>query len=217
MTNSISHLQKQVASGSHRIFERGLVQAGEGNVSARVQDKDELLITPTFNDYASLTEDDVVHLGFSGKKLSQGRDPSSEYRLHIAVYQARPRVGAVIHTHSPYATMLSVAGTDIPVLLEEMLLFTGGTVPVSDYGLANTDALAENAVAALCGGNGILMANHGCLAVGRSMEQAVKVAELVEKMARVYWGAQQVGEVHTVPEAGWELFLDKFEEKFSTY
>lgn len=213
----VAALRRQVVSGSHRIFQRGLVQAGEGNVSVRVPGKDELLVTPTFNDYASLKEDDVVHLDFAGKKLCKGRDPSSEYRLHVAVYRARPRVGAIVHTHSPHATMLSVAREEIPVLLEEMLLFTGGLVPVSEYGLANTDELAENAVAALGKGNGILMANHGCLAVGRTMEHAVKVAELVEKMARVYWGATRVGEAHTVPDAGWKLFLGKFEEKFATY
>ncbi|MFC2154396.1 class II aldolase/adducin family protein [Candidatus Altiarchaeota archaeon] len=210
-------LRRDVLLGAKAVFNRGLVETGEGNTSARVPGKEELFITPTFNDYESLSEGDIVHVNFDGKVLSDGRQPSSEYRLHAAIYEAHKKANCVIHTHSPYATMLSVARISIPVLLEEMLIFLGGSVEVSDFGVANTDEISERAVKALGKSNGILMANHGVVVCGRNMEHTVKMAELVEKMARVYWGASQIGKPKEVPKEGHAIFLEKFNSKFSTH
>ena len=211
-----SDLRGDVVGGAKKIFKAGLVEAGEGNVSARLPGKDELLITPTFNDYDGLREEDVVHIKFDGTRVSGKREPSAEYRLHARVYQAKPKANYAIHTHSPYATMLSVARYGIPPILEEMLVFLGGCIPVSEYGQANTEELPEKAVKALRGRNAVLLANHGSLACGRDIKAAVKVAEVTEKMARVYWGVLQAGEPHEIPVQKHKMFLDKFERNFST-
>ena len=197
------------------INERGLVQAGEGNVSIRGQES--IFITPTYNDYVSLTEKDIVELDMEGKKISGGRDASSEFMLHLAVYDIRPRAKCIIHTHSPAATALSVVGKKIPVMLEEMLIFLGGAVPVSEYGQANTDMLPKMAIASMGRVNGTLMANHGALVCARNVKDAVKMAELIEKMADVYLRAKAIGDARSIPDGSWELFLEKFEEGFATY
>ena len=99
-------LRLQIVNAAKQIYNKNLVEAGEGNISMRISGKEELLITPTYNKYYNLNKQDVVHIDFNGNKLSKGRGPSSEYRLHVAVYQSRPRAMAVIHTHSPYETVM---------------------------------------------------------------------------------------------------------------
>jgi len=216
MDSILEDVRSSVVAGAKAVFRKHLVEAGEGNLSACIPGRKEFFITPTFNDYESLTGNDVVRMSFDGRQLSSGREPSSEFRLHAAVYAKRPRASCVIHTHSPFASMLSVAHKPIPVILEEMLIFLGGSVPVSKYGQANTDALALAAVKALGRGNAILMANHGAMVCGRSMEHAVKMAELVEKMAKVFWGASHMGKPAVIPKASYSLFLKKFESDFAT-
>lgn len=210
-------LLKDVLYGAKSIHERKLVQKGEGNVSARVGDLNELIITPTLNDYNTLTIDDLVHLKFSGEKISHGRDASSEYRLHVALYQARPRAKYVIHTHSPYASMFSVARRPIPVLFEEMVIFLGGSIPVSDFGRANTFEISETAINGMGDKNAVLMANHGVLACARTINDAIKTVELVEKMAKIYWGALQIGNVITIEESACSQFKNKFDQLFATH
>lgn len=216
-TGPESRAQDDVLKGAKAIFSRGLVESGEGNVSARVPGKNEMFITPAFNDYGTLSKDDVVRIDFSGAKLSSGRNPSSECLLHAAVYRARPRAACVIHTHSTYASMLSVTSIAIPVIFEEMIIFLGGQVNVSEYAQANTRELGVNAIKALGRSNGILMANHGVLVCGRTMEHAVKMAELVEKMAEVYRGALQIGKPKKIPKKSFPKFLEHFESEFATH
>jgi len=212
----LDHLKSEVVDGARSIFEKGLVETGEGNLSVRIPGKDEMLITPTYNYYGSMTVDDVVYLAFDGSRLSQGRRPSSEYRLHAAVYRHRPRASCVVHTHSPYATMLAVARKEIPIMLEEMVIFLGGPVRVSEFGPAHTDDIGDRALRALGSNNAALLANHGVLACGRTKEHAVKAAELVEKMARIYWGAYQIGRPMTIAQQACSRFREDFETNFGT-
>ena len=212
-----SFLKAEVIKGSDKVYKRGLVQAGEGNISVRVPKKDEFFITPTFNQYEGLKESDLVHMKFDGTLLSEGRKPSSEYKLHVAVYQARPKVMAVIHTHSPYATMMSAARKTIPVLIEEQVIFLGGYVGISEFASAHTEEFSSNVIIALGTRNGTLMANHGVLVCGRTIEHAVKMAELVEKLAWIHYGATQVGGTHIISEKSCPMFIDEFEEDFATH
>ncbi len=210
-------LKEELVRGSKQIFNKKLVQRGEGNISIRIPDTNEFLITPTYNDYANMNTDDVVHMNFGGEKISGLQRASSEFRMHIEIYKNRPRVGAVIHTHSIYATMLAVARKDLPVLLEEMVVWVGGRVVCADFGEANTNEIGKQAVKALKDTNGILIANHGVLACGRNMNNAVKTAELIEKMARIYKGASEYGEVHTISDKSFQHFREKFDDYYSTH
>ncbi len=207
------HLQE----GAIRIYEKGLVQAGEGNMSIRVPHKDEMLITPTYNKYYNLKKKDIVHMKFDGTVLSKGTIPSSEYKLHAALYNARPKAQCVIHTHSPYATMMSVARKRIPILLEEQVIFLGGSVNISEFAVAHSKEFSLNAINAMETKNGTLMANHGVLACGRNIDDAIKASELIEKLAFIYLGAERLGEVHEIAGTSCMRFYEDFEEKFSTH
>lgn len=217
LDSEYENLLKDVLNGAKSIYERKLVQKGEGNISARISNLNELIITPTLNDYKTLDLNDLVHLNFNGQKISHGREASSEYRLHVALYQARPRAKYVIHTHSPYASMFSIARKSIPVLFEEMVIFLGGSIPISDFGRANTYEIADTAIKGMADKNAVLMANHGVLACARTIDDAVKIVELVEKMAKIYWGALQIGNVVTIEESACNQFKDKFDQLFATH
>jgi L-ribulose-5-phosphate 4-epimerase len=210
--------RQSVWEGAKTIFAANLVDFGEGNVSMRVRKRDEMFITPTQNDYATLQPEDMVHLTFEGMQISKGRPASSEYRLHAAIYQARKKAKCVIHTHSSYASILATAWQKIPVLLEEMLFFLGGEIQVAEYGQAGTDIVGEKALKAMNidGTNGVLMANHGVLVCGKDMPSAVKNAKLVEKLAQIYWGAALLGKVHTVEEENWPKLIELYKGVNST-
>ncbi|GAG58138.1 unnamed protein product, partial [marine sediment metagenome] len=89
-------LRIEVVDGAKAIFNKGLVEAGEGNVSIRNGRKEELFITPSFNQYSTLKKDEIVHLSFDGTPLSTGKLPSTEVKMHIAIYKSRPKVQSVI-------------------------------------------------------------------------------------------------------------------------
>ncbi|OLS13108.1 MAG: L-fuculose-phosphate aldolase [Promethearchaeota archaeon CR_4] len=211
-----ANYRRQVVDGAKPIYENGLVQFGEGNVSVRVKKADEFFTTPSQNDYETFNVEDVVYMKFDGTQLSKGRPASSEYRLHVAIYQARSKVNCVIHTHSPYASMLSVAKMEIPVLFEEMVIFLGGPIRLAKYAQSGTDELGKNALEAMGEGNVCLLTNHGIVACGRDVQKTIKAALLVEKMAQIYVGANLLGHVEVVPEASLPKFLEYFKGLSST-
>ncbi|MHA1369957.1 MAG: class II aldolase/adducin family protein [Promethearchaeota archaeon] len=211
--------KEMVLVGARAIYKNGLVQFGEGNVSVRVKKTDEFFITPSQNDYESLTVDDIVHMKFDGTQLSSGRPTSSEYRLHVAIYQARKKVNCVIHTHSPYAAMLSIIKDfkEIPVIFEEQVIFLGGPIKKAEYAQSGSDELGEAALKAMAGTNACLLTNHSVVACGRDVQKTIKAVNLVEKIAKIYWGALLTGKaISTVPEDKLLKFQDYFKGLFST-
>lgn len=211
--------RQAVLEGAKSVHADGLVQFGEGNVSIRVKKEDELFITPSQNDYATMAIDDVVHVKFDGTQLSKGRPTSSEYKLHVAIYKARKKANCVIHTHSTYAGMLSILKdfTEIPVIYEEQVIFLGGPVRKAAYATSGTEELGENALEAMGDTNVCLLQNHSIVACGRDIQKTVKAANLVEKMAQIYWGALQVGgDISVVPEENLGKFQDYFKGLFAT-
>ncbi|MFX1236604.1 MAG: class II aldolase/adducin family protein [Promethearchaeota archaeon] len=149
--------------------------------------------------------------------LSEGRKPSSEYKLHVDLNKVCPKVMAVIHTYSPCTTMMSVARKKIPVLIEEQVIFLGGYIDVSEFASAHTEEFSLKAIKALGTRNGILIANHGVLICGRTMDHAVKMAELVEKLAWIHNGPSQLGETKIISEKSCPMFIEEFEERFATH
>ncbi|MFX1328709.1 MAG: class II aldolase/adducin family protein [Promethearchaeota archaeon] len=215
--NKDDQLRTEVVKGAKAIFAKGLVEAGEGNVSVRNGKKEELFITPSFNQYDTLKKDEIVHLDFNGNPLSAGKLPSTEAKMHIAIYKSRPKVQSVIHTHSPFATTLSIVRKSIPVIMEEMYIFLGGSIEVSEFGEAHSGEIGEVALNALGIKNAALLANHGVIVCGKSLDHAIKFAELVEKLAKMYWGALQLGDPIIIPNGHLERFKKLFESLFASY
>jgi len=213
--DKIKELRNSVVEAAKSIFSKGLVENNEGNVSIRVGKNEEYLITPTANQYDTLTEDQIVHMAFDGTPLSSGKLPSSEAKLHTAIFKSRPKVQCVIHTHSTFATMLSVVRKGIPIIMEEQIIYLGGSIDVSNYGEAHTDDIGDVALKALSYKNGAILANHGVIVCGKSASNAVKNAELVEKFAKIYWGSLLVGEPHLLIEENLERFHKMFQQLFA--
>lgn len=207
----------KVVWAAQQIYRGGLVEAGEGNISIRNRGG-RMYITPTYNTYAGLELGDIVCMDLDGHILDGDKKPSAEHRLHAHIYRTRDRAGCVIHTHSPYATALSVLSVGIPVILEEMVVLLGGGVKVASFSPAHTGELGWVAVEAMGRANAVLLANHGVVVCARTPEHAVKMAELVEKVAEIYTHALSTGlQPRTVPEDAIKRHLATFEEHFATY
>jgi len=217
MTDQISDLKEQLCWASQEIYQRGLVNIGEGNISIRVKGKKEMIITPSRNDYRKPVIEDMVHLTLTGKIIEGNKKPSSESYLHRVFYNARPNVNCIIHTHSPYTSSLSIQHKGIPVIFEEMLIFLGGSVPCSKYALAGTAKLGKNAILAMGKQNAVILANHGSLVVGKTMDYCVNTAQLVEKMAKIYVLANFSSDIKKIPEEKQVDFRLQFVEEFSTF
>lgn len=198
------------------LYAEGLVKNGEGNVSIRVPKKEEFIITPAGNDYTNLEQRNMVHMSFSDKIFSKSR-PSSEFRLHSTIYKARPNVQCIIHTHSPYASSLSILHKSIPVIIEEMAILLGGNVPCTKYSPAGTDALAKEILSVMKDKNAVIIANHGVVIVGKNPDYCIKAAIIIEKMAQIYLNALKIGDIQIIPSESQKIFIQKFREKYSTY
>ncbi len=216
MTDQISDLKEQLCWASQEIYQRDLVNIGEGNISVRVKGKKEMIITPSRNDYRKPVIEDMVHLALSGKIIEGNKKPSSESYLHRVFYNARPNANCIIHTHSPYTSSLSIQHKGIPIIFEEMLIFLGGSVPCAKYALAGTAKLGKNAILAMGKQNAVILANHGSLVVGKTMEYCVNTAQLVEKMAKIYVLANFSPDIKKIPEEKQVDFRLQFVEEFST-
>ncbi len=188
-----------VLETASKLVERGLVLGKAGNVSQRLnqsEEQDLLIITPTSRYYDSLTPADIPVVDLNGRVVDGELAPSSELKLHISVYKARPDVNAVVHSHSVHASALAVAGLGIPAILEEEVALLGGEVRVAAYGPSGSEELARNVVHTLGDTNAVILANHGAVGVGRTLREALDSCELVEKAARVYLLALSTGGVN---------------------
>lgn len=162
-----------------------------GNLSLR--DGDGFLITPAALPYAVLTEADIVRVGLDGHVVAGPRRPSSEWRLHQAIYAARPDALAIVHTHSPKATALSCARRGIPPFHYMILSAGGPDIRCADHATFGTQALADNAIRAMEGRRAVLLANHGVVAIGASLDRAEILAREVENLAGQYLALRAAG------------------------
>ncbi len=191
--------KKQVIEAAQEMERKGLVVGTAGNISMRLKDPDgrELLaITPSGRYYDSLKVDDIVVVDFAGQKVEGELKATIEMVMHIEVHKARKKINAVVHAHSPFCSAIAVAGMDIPPLIDEQVILIGGEIKVAQYGFPGTPELAENVVSALGPRNAVMLANHGVLAVGRDMREALTICELAEEMAKIYVSALSLGKVN---------------------
>lgn len=191
-------LRRQIVEKSLQAYRAGLFAGTSGNMSAYCRAENIMYITPTSVRYETMRPEDVVAMRLDGTILGGEKQPSSEWRMHAAIYRAFPDTGAVFHTHSPHATAFAVVHRPIPATLIEMHFFLGGDVPCAKYARPGTDAVGENAAAVLAGKGGCLLENHGVLAVGRDLDEAYLRAEYIEDAAKIYILANTLGTPVTV-------------------
>ena len=176
---------------ARQAYAEGLFSGTSGNLSVRTDRG--MLITPTSVRYETLSPEDIVHLRPDGAVLEGRFAPSSEWRMHAEIYARFPAVGAIVHTHSPHATAFAAAGKPIPESLIEMRFFLGGDVPCAAYAPAGTREVGLRCCEVLSGRGGCLMANHGALAVGRDLDEALLRAEYIEDSAKITLLSMQLG------------------------
>jgi len=187
----MSHLREQLLSISRKLCELGLNRGTSGNASVR--DGAGFLVTPTGMTVEEMTPHDMVWMNFDGKVQGE-RQPSSEWRFHRDILQARPEVGAVIHTHAMFGTTLACLHREIPPFHYMIAVAGGDTIRCAPYALFGSQALSDAALSALQDRKACLLANHGMIAVGRDLDQALSVAAEVETLCEQYWRALQAGE-----------------------
>jgi L-fuculose-phosphate aldolase len=201
-------LRREIVAACQDMNRRGINQGTSGNISARVAEG--LLITPSGLPYDEMKPADIVLMKKDGSHAGRLK-PSSEWRFHTSIMATRPEVGAVVHTHSMFATTLSCLGLEIPAV-HYMIAAAGGNnircVPYITYG---TQELADAALKALEGRRACLLANHGMIVVGPTLKKAMWLAVEVETLAAQYWRALQIGKPNILTEAQIKTVMDKFQ------
>lgn len=173
-----------------------LVLGTWGNVSSR-QAK-HFWITPSGLPYDRLQQADLIKIELASGKAAGPWKPSSEWRLHAAIYQGRPDCAAVVHTHSIYATAFAVANVPIPPVVEDLVQIVGGGVAVADYALPGSEELAQRTVQALAANNAVLLASHGLVGIGKNLSEALTVCRIVEKAAQITLHAKTLGPIREI-------------------
>jgi L-fuculose-phosphate aldolase len=194
--------KKIVLEAAQKMLEKGLVVGTAGNVSLRLPPEGKrrlLAITPSARHYDLLSVDDIQVVDFEAKSVEGELPPSIETILHIGIYQARENINAVIHTHSVFASAISVAGLDIPAILDDQVAFLGGEIKLAKHALTGSQEQVANVLAALEDRSAVLLPNHGAVGVGQTMRDALTAGELIEKTAKIYLLALSAGKVNQLP------------------
>ncbi len=181
-----------------RMNSLGINQGTSGNISLRHEDG--LLITPTGTPYETMQPEQIVFMKLDGT-IETNQRPSSEWRFHRDILQARPEVNAVVHAHPPYSTILAIMGMPIPAVHYMIACAGGDTIRCAPYATFGTQELSQHAVTALEDRSACLLAHHGMIAVGPSLAKAMWLAVEVETLARQYHGCLQLGTPPLLPRA----------------
>ncbi|QNE21962.1 L-ribulose-5-phosphate 4-epimerase [Kribbella qitaiheensis] len=192
---AVTDLRRQVHALHTELVRYGLVAWTAGNISGRVPGEGLFVIKPSGISYDDLTPESIVVCDLDGNLVDGDLAPSSDTAAHAYVYRARPEVGGVVHTHSPYATAWAARNEPIPCVLTAMADEFGGEIPVGPFALIGDDSIGQGIVATLAGSRSpaVLMRNHGVFTVGADPKAAVKAAVMCEDVARTVHLARSGG------------------------
>ena len=192
-------LRAGIVEVGRRLWARGFVASNDGNISVRIG-PDRLLVTPASVSKGFMTPDMMVVTDLQGRLVSgaPGRKPSSEILMHLEAYRLRPDVGAVVHAHPPLATGFAVAGIALDRAVLAEVVTTLGSIPIAEYGTPSTRELADAVAPYLRAHDGLLLANHGALALGADLFGAYYKMETIEHFARISLVARLLGREHVL-------------------
>lgn len=211
----MQNIREQLLKISQRLVSMGLNRGTAGNASVRADSatgQAGFLITPSGMAVDKIMPSDMVWMDFAGNATG-AHPPSSEWRFHQDILQQKPQVNAVIHTHSLYASTLSTFRKDMPAFHYMIALAGGDNIRCAPYALFGSQQLSDNAIEALKDRKACLLANHGMIAVGETLEKALDITQEVETLCEQYLLALQVGEPHILSQ---QEMLDVL-EKFKSY
>ncbi|GAB4314396.1 MAG: class II aldolase/adducin family protein [Candidatus Zixiibacteriota bacterium] len=179
------------------MYERGLIVASEGNISARLPDG-RILVTPAGLCKGRMAPDDLVVVERSGIQVQGTRKPSSELKMHLTALIARDDVHACVHAHPPYATAFAVAGIPLMDCVLPEVVATLGSIPLTDYATPSTPEVGESLMKYIEQFDAFLLKNHGVLTLGPDLESAFQKMETVERLAQIVHIARGLGKVDTL-------------------
>jgi L-fuculose-phosphate aldolase len=208
VTQTNADVKEEFLGVAKEMLESGLVHGTAGNCAARLPDGN-VVLTPSSLDYRTMTLDDLVVCDLDGNVVEGHRGPTSEKSLHLRALATNPDVNATMHCHAKYCTMFALTRQPIPAVIEEVLVYLGGDVPVAEYCTTGSVELADEISRYLADRAAVLMANHGLFVVARSPKHSLELAQLVELTAEIVWGAMLLGEIVPLP--------DDIVERFSSY
>jgi L-fuculose-phosphate aldolase len=197
-----------VVQAMQDLVARRLTAGTSGNVSVRTAGG--MLITPTGLAPALLLPEHMVAMGLDGRTRQNQLTPSSEWQMHADVYREKPDVNAIVHCHSPYATILACARKPIPPLHYMVAAAGSCAIPLADYATFGSRELSRANLDALSRSMACLLANHGQLATGANLTGALKLAELVEELAHCYWGTLAIGGPHILKQQEMDEVMTAF-------
>ncbi len=206
-----AELRREVVRVARLLEPMKLSRGKSGNVSART--KRGFLVTPTGVPYESLQARQLVELDLDGNRLRGALEPSSEWRIHADIYRARAETRAVVHAHPPYATAFAIAGVPLEAVHYMIAIAGGHDVRIARYATFGTKALSKHVLVALRDRQACLMAHHGLVALGSTVQGALRVADEVEGVAEMQFLARTIGNAPALsrPE------MARVAEKFKTY
>lgn len=185
-------IRADIVECGRRLWHRGYVASNDGNISVRLDDR-RLVTTPKSVSKGFMTPDMMVVTDYEGKKLAGERDPSSELKMHLEVYRNRPDVGAVVHAHPPTATGFAVAGIPLDRAVLAEVITTLGSIPIAEYATPSTEELPAAVRRYIKAHDGLLLANHGALAVAADLFAAYYRMETIEHFATISLVARTLG------------------------
>lgn len=217
----MQNLAKELLQASQKLATLGLNKGTSGNVSVRLNDhgEDGFLVTPSGMPIEEMTPASMVKMQFDGsfelQKESNARKPSSEWRFHRDILQNRTDVNAIVHTHSMFATTMACLHKNIPPFHYMIAVVGGDTIRCAPYALFGSQALSDQALTALIDRKACLLANHGMIALGKDLDDALAVTVEVENLCEQYWRVLQIsngqlGEPHILSEAEMREVFQQF-------
>ncbi len=211
--------RKIVKEAGVKMLEQNLVQGTWGNISLRISE-DKMLVTPSAMDYIRMTPEDLVVVDINTLEYDPaGPKPTSEKKIHAAVYRTHPEATAVMHSHPSYGCSLASARVELPIINDEMKDLIGTSVLTAKYGLPGTKGLTNAVVEAMQGRKACFAANHGVFACGKDMDEAFEIYRVLENAAKQYIEqecAKKLGK-EQVEEGDLEILFNKIYKKYAIY
>ena len=211
-------IKREIIDGTQWLSEHGYLGklSSGGNISVRARGEKCIAITPSGRPYLSMQLNDICIVDFDRQPIEGSLSPSIEAGMHIGIYKNRPDVNAVVHTHQPFASTLAIVNKPIPALFDEITVEIGHEVAIIPYAFSGSAELINNVAGSLVNDcHCYLIQNHGALCLGADMERAMKNAELLENVARIYCQALATGaHIQELPPSAFEYFADMRKLRF---
>ena len=197
---SLTSLKQELIEGAAQVARIGLVPLTQGNLSLRDPESGNILMTPHDFPYDELAADDVVVLDLAGNVVAGEREPSHEAPVHLAVYERRADAAAIVHAEPIYTNVFGVLHMPIAPLHVNTLIDVGGAVPVMPFAPSGSRQFGYDMLEVMGDKRAVVWANHGMLAIGGSLRQAIHCTVMVEISAQLHHMALQHGQPHLIPE-----------------